>query len=75
MNARITQQELESYLWGAATILRGLGAHTPAQVDRREPGSVLRAQFAQPRKHGLLQSGALGDEVGERGADQDPKGR
>jgi type I restriction enzyme M protein len=24
MNARITQQELEGYLWGAATILRGL---------------------------------------------------
>ena len=24
MSARITQQELESYLWGAAVLLRGL---------------------------------------------------
>jgi len=24
MSDRLTQQELESYLWGAATILRGL---------------------------------------------------
>jgi len=38
MTARITQSRLESYLWGAATLLRGYPAGTARAPDGGHPG-------------------------------------
>jgi hypothetical protein len=63
----------EAYFHGAL-VERSLAADAPAEVDRLEPGAMLLAQCAQPRKDVALEGIALRRQVFKRRTDEDAKG-